>query len=143
MEVTYSTIAGPDDKVGHKITMKEVYKDSLVCMPYDPFGHWKFSWEKGGEVPHVLEGVFTSWLEAEKPLKALIASKVRELESQKEREDARQAKEDAINEKSAKAREEWDAKKASEAEAEVLQEQEVLNKMLADSKKVKKAKEKN
>jgi hypothetical protein len=105
MEATVSSFVH-NDKTGHKIKFEDK-RTVMQCVPHDPFGFWKFSWETGGELPTSLSGNFTSWMEAEKHLKAYLNGK--EVEEKKVEEKAAKAAEveAEINAKSDKAREEW------------------------------------
>jgi hypothetical protein len=87
----------------------EEYKDTLVCRPHDPYGFWLFSWKSGGEIPDALKGAYTSWDEARKGVNHFINEKGKAHAERVAREAARERE---IEEKSAKARAEWEASQA-------------------------------
>lgn len=115
MEKTFSDFE-QGDKTGQKIKLSG-YKDTLVCISYDPFGFWRFSWEHGGELPEIISGSYTSWLEAKKALEQFISGKEDEERARERMAEAAQAKEDEINAQSEKAREEWAELQAAKAPA--------------------------
>lgn len=109
MTVTVESFS-TDEKVTNTITV-DGYKDALKCAPEDPYGYWKFKWEKGGEIPALLDGAFTSWPEAEKALRTFEAQQKEKARPAEERAVKAAAKEREIKEQSAKAKAEWDAKR--------------------------------
>lgn len=118
-----ATISSTDDKekVGLNIDIPG-YKDTLQCMPHDPYDFWKFSWMHGGEVPGTLTGEFTSWTEAEKPFKKFMAAKKAEDEKDRLRAEAEEAKEKEIVRVSEERRAEFEAKKKAPAKKVVKED---------------------